>query len=181
MFTNFDTIYTDIHKQYKGINMKKNCKLCGEFKDDFLFYKANNRCIACWNAFRRNKYKKSICRHCLIEFRPDTRGRYKFCSEKCRFMNKVTINLETGCWNWTGHIQRKKGGYGTFAPIGKRSGLAHRVSFRLFNGHLDDKLLVLHSCHNPICVAPHHLRQGTPLDNTLDRKKAGRIHYPLNK
>ena len=165
------TIYTDTISYIKTMFMKKVCKICSVPKLISEFYKRMTSCKNCWNRKRRESYKKSICRHCSVEFRPGIEGRYKFCSEKCRFMNKVDISEETGCWTWKGHIQSKKGGYGTFAPIGERSGLAHRASFRLFKGNLDDGLFVLHSCHNTICVSPDHLRQGTPQDNSNDRKE----------
>ena len=66
----------------------------------------------------------------------------------------------------------------TIVAWGKKSALAHRFSFKLFYGYLDDDKLVLHSCHNPICVNPSHLRQGTPMENTIDRKNAGRTTNP---
>lgn len=160
--------------------MKKVCRLCSVPKELGLFYNRHLDCISCWNAKRRETNKKSVCGHCKIEFRPGIEGRYRFCSEKCRFMKKVEIDLSSGCWIWKAAIQKKKGGYGTFVHIGKRNGLAHRASFRIFNGPLKDDMLVLHSCHNTLCVSPDHLRLGTPKENTLDRIKAGRTTSPKN-
>lgn len=75
------------------------------------------------------------------------------------------------CWPWMG--RRDKDGYGTL-----RSGTtlvrAHRFSYSLHHGETD--LLVRHSCHNPRCVNPAHLSEGTHLDNMADRLAAG--HYP---
>ena len=51
---------------------------------------------------------------------------------------------------------------------------AHRLSFLLFNGSLNSDLNVLHSCDNPRCVNPEHLRQGTQADNARDASIRGR-------
>lgn len=170
LLMNNATIYTDTQSVlYPGLFMLIKCSRCLKEREKYRYL----QCKSCCNEMRRNRYKKSTCRFCSIEFRPGVEGRYKFCSEKCRFISKVTKD-NGGCWLWRGYVQKRAGGYGTFQEGAKKSSLAHRVSFRIFNGAIDDSKFVLHSCHNPICVNPDHLRQGTPLDNTLDRKKAGR-------
>lgn len=163
-----------VTNQLWGDYMVKKCFICGKNKNRDLFYRGHKNCIECWNMSRRNSYKKSICRHCKVEFRPGEKGRYKFCSEKCRFMDKVKIDPVSGCWIWQASLNRT--GYGTFVPIGKRSGLAHRASYRIFKRELPTEKLkfILHSCHRYNCVAPDHLRIGTPLDNTIDRQLYGR-------
>ena len=40
-------------------------------------------------------------------------------------------------------------------------------------GEIPDGLLVLHSCDNPICVNPYHLRLGTVIENMKDRDRNG--------
>ncbi len=85
-----------------------------------------------------------------------------------RFWAKVDTTPGLGpsgtCWLWKGHYNRK--GYGGFeSAIGS---LAHRYSFWLHNKTIDGNLMVLHSCHNPPCVNPNHLRQGTAQDNMDD-------------
>lgn len=179
-FTNISTIYTDINSMNFKVYMKRICKKCNQSKDESCFYtyRKYNKCIECLNMLRRNKYAKSICRHCKDEFRPGIKGRYKFCSLKCRFMNKVTIDNITGCWNWKASATRT--GYGTFVPIGKKSGLAHRESYRLFKGEISENMGILHSCHRPVCVAPDHLREGTPMDNHLDKIEEGTLGAKLS-
>ena len=154
---------------------EKKCRNCGTIDDKFFYKGHPSYCKSCWNSYRRDNNKKNECRFCKIQFHPGVEGRYKFCSEKCRFLSKVDVKSENECWIWKAH--RIKTGYGTFVPnsdIGKKSGLAHRASFRIFKDAYDDKLLVMHTCDNPPCVNPNHLKQGTPMDNTIDRKQKGR-------
>lgn len=79
------------------------------------------------------------------------------------------------CWPWQGG---KKGcdrdGYGTFKIRSYVSVRAHRVSFALYNGRSPGAWLVLHSCDNPPCVNPAHLRLGTVKDNSDDMVARGR-------
>lgn len=157
--------------------MPRKCRLCKIEKKDDLFYKTRNGCKPCLNKIRRDRFKPSICRHCKISYRPDVRGRYKFCNEKCRFLAKITID-QSGCWIWNAAITE---GYGSFVFDNKRNGLAHRASHKIFKGDLDRKLLVLHSCHKPVCVNPEHLRQGTNADNARDKVLAGRQGRTLKK
>jgi hypothetical protein len=97
-------------------------------------------------------------------------------------MKKVKKDDNTGCWLWQGGIHN---GYGNFVPVGGKSGLAHRTSYRLFKGIIPDGLLVLHSCNIPACVNPDHLRVGTNADNAIDKmiynrcnpRKGSDCHY----
>jgi hypothetical protein len=89
-----------------------------------------------------------------------------------RFWRHVEKRPDGECWQWTGAVD--KNGYGVFRTD-KPTERAHRVSFRLAGGSLTGHL-VLHSCNNPGCVNPAHLRAGSHGDNMLDRHSAG--HYP---
>ena len=88
-----------------------------------------------------------------------------------RFFEKVHINTESGCWEWT--AKKNKQGYGEIRVNYKHT-RAHRVSFEMFNGPIDGGNVVCHTCDNPSCVNPHHLFQGTQSDNMQDMVRKGR-------
>lgn len=79
----------------------------------------------------------------------------------------LTANDEK-CWEWQGDAD--KDGYGRIRIDGKRF-RAHRLAFFFeHKRHPSDDLQVLHSCDNPCCINPKHLREGTPQDNADDVK-----------
>lgn len=84
------------------------------------------------------------------------------------------------CWEWRGGKFRLHGkwAYGCFVNgRGKAEG-AHRAAYRLFVGPIPSGKCVLHSCDNPACVLPEHLRVGTKADNSKDRDSRRRGCYP---
>jgi len=91
---------------------------------------------------------------------------------KQRFWEKVDKTPGHGpdgdCWLWTG-AKRGKLGYGLFSTF-----CAHRVAFTLTKGNIPEGLMLLHSCDNPPCVNPSHLRPGTALQNKRDSIKRKR-------
>jgi hypothetical protein len=81
------------------------------------------------------------------------------------------VKRDSGCWEWIGSPARA--GYGRL-KIGRRYEFAHRLSWRLHHGAIQDGLCVLHKCDNRICVNPDHLFVGTIQDNTDDMMRKGR-------
>lgn len=91
-----------------------------------------------------------------------------------RFYRKVAVDLrdEGACWKWLGAKDTK--GYGQLRVDG-RNKLATHVSLELnglprpFYG-----AFALHSCDNPECTNPKHLRWGTQKENMQDAANRGR-------
>lgn len=81
------------------------------------------------------------------------------------------IQKGASCWVWTASKNRE--GYGHFGFRGSTH-LAHRVSWILYRGEIENNLCVLHHCDNPSCVNPGHLFLGTRLDNMRDCARKGR-------
>jgi hypothetical protein len=86
-----------------------------------------------------------------------------------RFWAKVDRRGPDRCWEWTGKLAK---GYGSIRWCGQWL-LAHRLSYVWTHGAIQDGLLVIHSCDNPKCVNPAHLRLGTHRDNALDTVERG--------
>lgn len=72
---------------------------------------------------------------------------------------------KNGCWEWTG--ARDGNGYGNLFD-GEKMQKAHRLSHAIFIGPIPEKMLVMHSCDNPPCVNPKHLKAATYSENMQD-------------
>lgn len=86
-------------------------------------------------------------------------------SLRSRFWNQVKKAGPDECWIWQGRPTEK--GYGRI-KCNKEKIFAHRLSFVLHGGTLEDGQCVLHSCDTPLCVNPKHLRSGTRVHNRAD-------------
>jgi uncharacterized protein YerC len=88
-------------------------------------------------------------------------------------------NLTTECWIW--EAGKCNEGYGQLqTKWAKELGThkAHRLSFHLFKEEFlptkDRNKDLLHSCDNPSCVNPEHLRFGNMTENMKERDERGR-------
>ena len=79
--------------------------------------------------------------------------------------------LPNGCWQWQG--SKNPDGYGNITQDKKRY-TTHRFAYELFVGVIPEGGHVLHSCDNPSCCNPEHLRIGTNYDNVQDRQNRDR-------
>lgn len=72
-----------------------------------------------------------------------------------RFLSKVEIDHDTGCWLWTGTIIKPRGA-AQFSIRGKLI-LAHRLMYEMAIGPIPDDYCVFRTCENQTCVNPDHL------------------------
>jgi hypothetical protein len=81
---------------------------------------------------------------------------------------------ESGCWEFTGHINNR--GYGLISKGGRSQKLmlCHRASYESFVGPIPEGKIVLHKCDNTKCFNPDHLSVGTQQDNMDDMASKGR-------
>lgn len=95
------------------------------------------------------------------------------------FRSHVRVSSPSECWLWTGPKTPK--GYGTLKMMlhGEPVYLAHRAAWAIENDRAINGLHVLHSCDNPSCCNPAHLRTGTNADNVQDmiskRRQTGKF------
>ena len=88
-----------------------------------------------------------------------------------------SVEQQGECVVMTKHISHGAG-YGRVTIGDNRRVLAHRYSWAYAHGvEIDDipeGFFVLHSCDNPPCVNPNHLRIGTAKENNEDMMSRGR-------
>jgi hypothetical protein len=99
--------------------------------------------------------------------------------EIARFWGKVDVRGEDECWEWTAKT-RSRAGYGAMriSSMG-RNVVASRISCILAHGLPPEGLKnSLHSCDNPPCCNPRHLRWGTQKHNVKDAQDRGRHINP---
>ena len=89
-----------------------------------------------------------------------------------RFMAHV-LKVPEGCWEWT--ASKNSDGYGQF-KFEHNMLKAHRISYRIYEGPITPGLSIAHSCDNPGCVNPKHLKMVTHQVNMDDREAKGRGH-----
>lgn len=77
----------------------------------------------------------------------------------------------SGCWEWVGSKDGR--GYGVFCR-GNKTCRAHRISYEAYKGKIPADMVICHSCDNPSCINPDHLRVGTMKENMADREARGR-------
>ncbi len=138
------------HPMYKGgpEMVLRTCEMCGkEFSALATSVKYGNARLCSLECQRASIYAARATRH-------------------QHFMENFWSHLDMSggpdaCWTWTG--KTNAGGYGFVFNL-----LMHRVAYELTNGPIPEGLDILHSCDNPPCCNPAHLRPGTQRDNTQD-------------
>lgn len=162
----------------------RTCCFCGQhflIRTSRLKYGCGKFCSP---GCKRNSEKRQIsllCQVCGTAYSvPQSHSHgSRFCSKACarngitntpiavRFWRYVSSGDRDECWEWNGSLN--KSGYGQIMGEkgNRRPRLAHVISWEIHN-NCKTKLCILHSCDNPKCVNPHHLREGTQIENIAD-------------
>jgi len=84
---------------------------------------------------------------------------------------RTSINLETGCWEYSG---TNSGGYGQIM-IDHVFYYVHRLSAMMYHDYTPEMtyLHVLHTCNNRCCWNPAHIYLGDNNQNIQDKMEAG--------
>lgn len=131
-------------------------------------------CVICG---AENSIGRKLCRPCYQRMWKAKRlNEFKVLAPEDVFLNRVE-KTET-CWLWKG---TKNGyGYGIFLMQGERPVRAHRYSYEFFKGKIPTGKIIMHTCDNPPCVNPDHLRVGTKEENNKDTAIKRRHNYGIN-
>lgn len=87
------------------------------------------------------------------------------------FDTNLVVN-DSGCLEWSGC--KLSSGYGIVRISGKNI-RAHRIALeRKLGRKIVSGMLACHSCNNPSCCNPDHLREGTLQDNMNDKVASNR-------
>ena len=150
-----------------NINEIRKCRDVGINRGGNAFWRV---CVDCgeghWLASRYKNYLR--CHKCTFEI---NRVHKPLKERFYKLANKVGDNE---CWEWIGTKDRH--GYGYITDNHERK-FAHRVSYELHSGPIIEGAFIIHSCDNPSCVNPNHLRQGTAQDNVDDMISRGRANH----
>lgn len=140
-----------------------------------------------------------ICKGCKEPFTV-TEARFRSvnvesCSNECRYgkpdpqaaIDRFWARVDRSggpdaCWPWTGKSTMRYG-YGLLTWK-QRLVNAARLAYELVVGPIPAGLDLLHSCDNPPCCNPKHLRPGTHMENMIDmdtRKRGANQFGPRRK
>lgn len=97
--------------------------------------------------------------------------RYKTALFQSRVLDKIVINPNTGCEEFTGALNDQ--GYGRVC-FRREQFYVHKKIWEIKNGPVPKGLVVRHLCHNRLCCKIEHLTIGTQKDNMQDAVKADR-------
>lgn len=96
-----------------------------------------------------------------------------------RFWSKVNVTKsDRDCWEWQG--AKGRGGYGRIKINGKFY-TASRVSWEMMHDRSMGDMFAMHTCDNPSCVNPHHIKAGTHQDNMKDMARKSRASAPCTR
>ncbi len=119
----------------------------------------------------------SAARAARVGLRSGGRGRRHTLAEK---LASRTVKQPSGCWDVQGHALHS--GHVQLTEGSPNRGDYHRTRAHVFaweqahGQRVPRGFVVMHTCDNPRCVNPDHLRLGTQRDNILDSIRKGRYN-----
>lgn len=96
-----------------------------------------------------------------------------------RIWSKIGPVQPNGCWTWLGATH--PAGYGL---LGKSKGGIVRATHVMWKIHTGERvpkgMYICHTCDNPPCCNPQHLKLASPRWNSQDAIQKGRFKFPSN-
>lgn len=93
-------------------------------------------------------------------------------SDKAKRIFQYKIHITNTCWIWDGPFQLRMYGY---TQINNIRFLAHRLSWYIYKGDIEEGKEVCHKCDNEFCVNPNHLFVAHHSTNLIDARDKGRL------
>jgi hypothetical protein len=86
-----------------------------------------------------------------------------------RIQDKVEIEPNSGCWIWTGRVQKGRGYpvFDFYNPLNQKNRpvRVNRLLYEMYVAGIDDGLELDHLCRTPLCVNPKHLEAVSHAEN----------------
>ena len=86
------------------------------------------------------------------------------------------ILMPSGCLEWQGFRRPPPRHYGDMSYRCK-NWRTHRITWVIHFGPIPKGMVVMHTCDNPPCCNPEHLKLGTHLENMADCRAKDRYYY----